>query len=100
MENSPAFWDKSVCVVIPDLRHTLSISCVAFLLFSNPQRTLHTSSHPHWHLEWRIILHPGVDFINILRASFSMNVFCTAFFYFRLGFVIFWRKSIGTKAAK
>jgi len=42
---------------------------------------------------------PGVNFTNILRAAFSYESFCDAFMCLQFGFVIFWRKDFGPKAA-
>jgi len=44
--------------------------------------------------------HSGVNFTNILRAAFSFESFCAAFFYLLFGFVNFWRKNISAKAAR
>jgi hypothetical protein len=45
-------------------------------------------------------LQPNVNFTNILLAAFSRECFCTAFMCFVLfGFVFFWRKDFGAKAA-
>jgi hypothetical protein len=44
-------------------------------------------------------LTPGVYFTNILQAAFSFESLCTAFMCLRFGFVIFWRKAFGAKAA-
>jgi len=41
----------------------------------------------------------GVNFVNILHACFSYESLCTAFFYLRFNFVIFWPQNIGKKAA-
>jgi hypothetical protein len=42
----------------------------------------------------------GVNFTNILPAAFSYkSFFCAAFMCLQLGFVIFWRKDFGAKAA-
>jgi len=40
---------------------------------------------------------PAVNFINILRAPFSYEVFSVAFFYFHFSFVIFWRQNFVQK---
>jgi hypothetical protein len=45
------------------------------------------------------MLPPGVNFTNILWAAFCLNVFCKAFICLQFGFVIFWQKDFGTKAA-
>ncbi len=46
---------------------------------------------------WR----PGVNFINILYGClFHTKVFCAAFRQLHFGFVVFWRKYIGAKAAR
>jgi hypothetical protein len=45
------------------------------------------------------VLPPGVNFTNILQAAFLYKVFCAAFMCLQFGFVIFWQKDIGTKAA-
>jgi hypothetical protein len=42
---------------------------------------------------------PGVNFTNILQAAFLSKVFCTAFICLQFGFVIFWQKDFGAKAA-
>ncbi len=42
---------------------------------------------------------PGVNFTNILWTAFLYENLCTAFKCFQLGFVIFWQKDFGTKAA-
>ncbi len=41
----------------------------------------------------------GVYFTNILRAAFSYESFFAAFMCLQFGFVIFWRKDFGAKAA-
>ena len=50
--------------------------------------------HPHR-------LHPlsGLYFTNILQAAFSYESVFAAFLYLQFGFVIFWQKNIGAKAA-
>jgi hypothetical protein len=45
------------------------------------------------------LIHPGVNFTNILLAAFRTKVFCAAFMCLQFGFVIFWQKDFGTKAA-
>jgi len=40
-----------------------------------------------------------VNFINILCPPFWTKVLCTAFLQLQFGFVIFWQKNIGAKAA-
>jgi len=41
-----------------------------------------------------------INFINILQAAFSyQKVLCTPFMCLQFGFVIFWQKEFGTKAA-
>ncbi len=42
---------------------------------------------------------PGINFTNILLASFCTKMFCVAFLKLQFGFVIFWQKNIGAKAA-
>ena len=43
----------------------------------------------------------GVSFTNILQAAFFVRkCFCAAFMCLQFGFVIFWQKKIGTKAAR
>jgi hypothetical protein len=42
---------------------------------------------------------PGVNFTNILQAAFCTKVFCAAFMCLQFGFVMFWRKDFGAKAA-
>jgi len=44
-------------------------------------------------------LTPGVNFTNILRAAFSYEFFCAAFMCLLFGFVLFWQKDFGAKAA-
>jgi len=44
-------------------------------------------------------LTPGMNFTNILKAIFCTKVFCSAFLYLQFGFVIFWQRNIGAKAA-
>jgi hypothetical protein len=39
------------------------------------------------------------NFTNILQALFSNQILCTPFMCLQLGFVIFWRKDFGAKAA-
>ncbi len=46
-----------------------------------------------------LLHHAGVNFTNILRAAFSYESFCASFMCLQFGFVIFWRKDFGTKAA-
>ncbi len=46
-----------------------------------------------------IIGSPGVNFTNILRAAFCTKVFCAAFMCLQFGFVNFWQKDFGAKAA-
>jgi nucleoside recognition membrane protein YjiH len=41
----------------------------------------------------------GVNFTNILRAAFRVKAFCAAFMCLQFGFVMFWQKDLGTKAA-
>ncbi len=45
------------------------------------------------------MLPPGVNFTNILWAAFCMKVFYAVFLRLQFGFVIFWQKEFGTKAA-
>jgi len=45
-----------------------------------------------------VISTPGVDFVIILHTYF-LYVFCVAFLLLKFGFVIFWWKIIGEKAA-
>ena len=40
-----------------------------------------------------------VNFTNILRAAFHTKVLCAAFMCLQFGFVIFWQKDFGAKAA-
>jgi hypothetical protein len=40
-----------------------------------------------------------VNFINILQAAFHTKVLCTPFMCLQFGFVIFWPKDFGAKAA-
>jgi len=40
-----------------------------------------------------------VNFTNILRAAFHTKVLCAAFMCLQFGFVIFWWKDFGAKAA-
>jgi len=40
-----------------------------------------------------------VNLTYILPAAFCMKVFCKDFLYLRFGFVNFWQKNIGSKAA-
>jgi hypothetical protein len=42
---------------------------------------------------------PGVNFTNILRAAFSYKSFLHSFMCLQFGFVIFWQKYLGAKAA-
>jgi hypothetical protein len=49
---------------------------------------------------WLVKLTPGVNFPNILRAAFSYKrFFCAALMCLQFGFVNFWRKDFGAKAA-
>jgi hypothetical protein len=41
----------------------------------------------------------GVNFTNILRAAFSYESFYADFMCLQFGFVIFWQKDFGAKAA-
>ena len=43
---------------------------------------------------------PGVNFTNILRGAFSHESVLHTFFAYSLGFVTFWPKEIGAKAAR
>jgi hypothetical protein len=45
------------------------------------------------------MLPPGVNFTNILQSAFCTKVFCAAFMCLQFGFVIFWQKNFGAKAA-
>jgi hypothetical protein len=40
-----------------------------------------------------------VNLINILQAAFSYKSFSAAFMCLQFGFVIFWQKEFGAKAA-
>jgi hypothetical protein len=40
-----------------------------------------------------------VNFTNILQAVFYTKVLCAPFMCLQFGFVIFWQKDFGTKAA-
>jgi hypothetical protein len=42
---------------------------------------------------------PGVNFTNILGAAFSYKIFLRSFCELTFGFVIFWQKDFGAKAA-
>jgi len=43
---------------------------------------------------------PGVNFINILRAPFTVESVLHSFSLLQFGFVVFGRKNIGEKAAR
>jgi len=45
-------------------------------------------------------LTPAMNLTNVLKATFSTKVFCSAFLYLQFGFVIFWHKNIGAKTAR
>jgi hypothetical protein len=46
------------------------------------------------------MLPPGVNFPNILRATFSLKkFFAQLFMSLQFGFVFFWQKDFGTKVA-
>jgi hypothetical protein len=45
-----------------------------------------------------VMLPPGGNFTNILRAAFSYESFLLSFLCLQFGFVIFWRKDFGAKA--
>jgi hypothetical protein len=40
-----------------------------------------------------------VNFTNILQAAFSYQILCAPFMCLQFGFVIFWQKDFGAKAA-
>jgi hypothetical protein len=44
-------------------------------------------------------LQSSVNFTNILRVAFLYESFLRSFFVLTIGFVIFWQKDSGTKAA-
>jgi hypothetical protein len=46
-----------------------------------------------------IVQAPSGNFTNILQAAFSYERFRTAFMCLQFGFVIFWQKDFGAKAA-
>jgi hypothetical protein len=50
-------------------------------------------------LKMSMKLIPEVNFTNILRDAFCTKVFCAAFMCLQFGFVIFWQKDFGAKAA-
>jgi hypothetical protein len=52
-----------------------------------------------WSTNWLVKLTASVNFTNILQAAFCTKVFCAAFMCLQFGFVSFWRKDFGAKAA-
>jgi len=41
----------------------------------------------------------GVNFTNIIQATYCLKVFCKDFLYLKFGLIFFWWKKIGAKAA-
>ncbi len=75
-------------------------------------RSIYLTFYGHWGLtiekrfaEWKLktqpkqTLPPSANFTNILWADFCTKVFCAPFMCLQFGFVIFWRKDLGAKAA-
>ncbi len=50
-------------------------------------------------MSFSLHIRPGVNFTNILQAAFSFESFCAAFMCLQFGFIIFWQKDFGSKAA-
>jgi hypothetical protein len=46
-----------------------------------------------------MLLTPGVNFTNFYELLFRTKVFLRSFYVLKIGFVIFWQKDFGTKAA-
>ncbi len=51
-------------------------------------------------LKMLMILTPGVNFTNVLRAAFTYVSCAHSFFCIHFRFVLYWRKPTGTKAAR
>jgi hypothetical protein len=48
---------------------------------------------------WEKMTSPGVNFTKNYEQIFCTKVFCAAFMCSQFGFVIFWQKDFGAKAA-